>query len=881
VRRIVVTCACVLLALASATRVARAQDDTGDQDQDQQQHVITKAPALTHFEEAVYPPAEKAAGKEATVVLSIAIDEHGAVTEVTVTQTAGADFDAAAVEAAKKFVFSPAEIDGQPAPVKITYKYAFQIKEEMVSLGPQINFEGTVKERFKKKPMKGVKVRLVDLDVDAETDDDGGFAFQDVPPGTHKVELSAKTLITVTTEEEIVKGKKKTVTYFVEEKEEGVDEEEVVRAPRIKKESVETVIRTEEARRVPGTQGDTLKVVQNLPGVGRSAFGSGALIVWGSAPAETLVYVDGVQIPALYHGGGLRSTVNSDLVKSIDLSPGAYGADFGRGLGGLVKVETRNLDPKGTHVIVASDVIDTSAMISTAPTRGVRLGIAGRYSYLDQTLKSVTSSDVGDFVPIPRYYDGQAMAQVDIAKDETLTLLGMLSDDKLNRSIPSDDPSAVRTENTHDAFWRVLAEYKELLPDGASFTVTPSVGRDTHELVESFGDVPTELHTVSDRYALRGTYRRKAGKSTVLTLGVDGLVTHTRVSRNGSVTLPAREGDITVFGEPPGAQVNADSWSVNELGVAPFATAQVKVGKLELDPGLRVEPMMVDGTRVLPQVGTTPQQGYRNLFWAFDPRIAATYAISKRLTLRAGFGLYHQPPDPADLSPVFGNPLLDPSSAVHAVIGGAYKLRPTLTLEVAGFGKYLWDLPARSELPTPALAQALDQEGLGRSYGGQLLLRQELVKGFFGWITYSLIRSERKDHPDRDWRLFDYDQTHVLGVLASYQLPKGFEVGGRFRYSTGVPRTPVTDAYFDTSADQFDPLFGAQNSIRIPAFYQLDLRVEKTITRRTYRLNIFVDVQNVTNRSNPEEIIYNYDFSRRGYITGLPTLAVVGARLEI
>ncbi len=103
--------------------------------------------------------------------------------------------------------------------------------------------------------------------------------------------------------------------YFVEEKEEGVDEEMVERAPRIKKEAVETRIRTEEARRVPGTQGDTLKVVQNLPGVGRSSFGSGALIVWGSAPKDTRVLVDGVEIPALYHVGGLRSTVNSDLVK--------------------------------------------------------------------------------------------------------------------------------------------------------------------------------------------------------------------------------------------------------------------------------------------------------------------------------------------------------------------------------------------------------------------------------------------------------------------------------------------------------------------------------------------------------------------------------------
>jgi hypothetical protein len=36
----------------------------------------------------------------------------------------------------------------------------------------------------------------------------------------------------------------------------------------------------------------------------------------------------------------------------------------------------------------------------------------------------------------------------------------------------------------------------------------------------------------------------------------------------------------------------------------------------------------------------------------------------------------------------------------------------------------------------------------------------------------------------------------------------------------------------------------------------------------------------VTNRKNPEEIIYNAQYTVRGYITGLPTLAVLGARLE-
>jgi hypothetical protein len=238
--------------------------------------------------------------------------------------------------------------------------------------------------------------------------------------------------------------------------------------------------------------------------------------------------------------------------------------------------------------------------------------------------------------------------------------------------------------------------------------------------------------------------------------------------------------------------------------------------------------------------------------------------------------------------------------ALHVLAGVSVKITGTLSCEVVGFYKKLggfgsidshdpahpaWsstygNLITRNEAPTPPLARALVQEGEGRSYGGQILLRQQLLKGFFGWITYSLSRSERKDHLDRDWRLFDFDQTHVLGVVASYEY-RGWVAGVRFRYTTGVPRTPVTGAFYDGRGDQYQPVFGKQNSIRIPDFVQLDLRLEKTFTfRRGVQLNVYVDVQNVTNRANPEEIVYSYDFTKRAFITGLPTLAVLGARVQ-
>jgi TonB family protein len=879
--------------------LAAAADDTGP--------VVTKPPKLVKFVPAVYPKDKHDAGVTANVLLSIEIGADGQVGEVEVVQSGGADFDAAAVAAVKQFVFEPAEIDHEPAPVKITYRYAFTILEQIVKSGPQINFDGVVLERFKKTPMPRVTVTLLDLGgVKGVTDADGHFAFLDVPAGKHKVQLSHPKLVTVVTEELISLGKRRTVKYLVEEREEGVDEEIVVRAPRIKKEAVETRIRTEEARRVPGTQGDTLKVVQNLPGVARSSFGSGQLIVWGSAPNETHVNVDGVEIPTLYHVGGLRSSINSDMTRSIDLAPGTYSADYGRGLGGLVKIDLASLPKEGVHGYVAADEMDASGLVSTAITPRLRVAVAGRVSYLDRSLALVTSQDVGDFVPIPRYDDYQARATLALRRDEELTATFLGSDDRLQRTIPSNDPGENRTQETDLSWQRFILRYTRLLPDGSSVVVTPSIGLENSTDALSFGLVPVSLEYRAWQYALRASYRSRLSSAVTLSLGLDMEARSTSLHRHGSLTLPAREGDITVFGQEPGNAINDDRWNVLTIDTAPYVNSELTFGRLAVVAGLRFEPVLIEGSPDLPSNGTVPPRGYgrfvlpenpvellpddavsravrsaRVFAIAPNPRLTAAYHAAKRLTLTAGAGIYSQPPDPADMSPVFGNPNLTVERSIQVSGGFNYKLRPTLSFEVIGFYKRFIDLVARNENPSPPVAQSLTQDEIGRAYGAQALLRQELLRGFFGWVTYTYSRSERKDHPDTDWRLFDYDQTHVFSILASYQLGHGWEVGSRFRYTTGFPRTPVIGAYANVPDLQAsDPIFGAHNSIRIPAFYQLDARAERAFVFRRVKLNVFLDVQNVTNRKNPEEIIYNYNYTTRAYITGFPTLALLGARLE-
>ena len=275
----------------------------------QKQPKLTKLPRLLNFVEAPYPEEEKAAGRAASVTLEIAISETGAVTDAQVTVPASPAFDAAALAAVKQFVFDPAEIDDKPAPVKITYRYDFVLEVEPT--GPVVNFAGVVRNRFTKQPMGGAVVTL-DGKTKVTTDAAGHFELTDVPVGKHTVEVSGPGVTPVSTEETIEEKKKLEVKYTVEPKEEdksedAADVEVVVVVPKLQKEAASTQIVASEGRRVPGTQGDTLKVVQNLPGVARAAAGSGALVVWGAAPQDTRVYVDGVRIPALYHGGGVRA----------------------------------------------------------------------------------------------------------------------------------------------------------------------------------------------------------------------------------------------------------------------------------------------------------------------------------------------------------------------------------------------------------------------------------------------------------------------------------------------------------------------------------------------------------------------------------------------
>jgi hypothetical protein len=657
-------------------------------------------------------------------------------------------------------------------------------------------------------------------------------------------------------------------------------EEIVVRGVPRRRDVTDFTVTAVQASQVAGTQDDPIKIVENLPGLARPSFGSGQLIVWGSAPPETRTYVDGVEIPALFHGSALRSTVNGALVRDVTFTPGAYGPDYGRALGGMVRVETKDLPESGMHGYAAADTLDGSGMVTASLGDRVRIGAAARYGWLDASLRAVDAPNVDQFFAIPRYGDYQGKMQIALRPRESLDVVFLGSHDDLSEVIPDPDPAHARSEITSTEYQRLYLHYRRLLDDGTSLDAVPFVGHDMSTLNESFGGHPATLDESTWRWGLRSSCRSRLAEPVTLTLGLELDGSSAQVSRDGSLLIPPREGDVAVFGQPPGGDTNADTWTAGVLDVAPYIVAGVDAGPLSVSPGLRVDGFLLQTSRQTPRVGATPPIGFEQLRGEIEPRVAARLRVTSRLSVLGAAGVYSQPPDPADLSAVLGNPTLGPETADHASLGTSLRLTSSLSLETVAFYKWLSGLAVRDPSPTPKVADTLLQEGVGRAYGVQLLLRQGPWHGFFGWIAYTVSRSERQEAPGASWRLSDYDQPLVLTVVASKEL-QTWTVGLRFRYATGLSRTPVTGAFYDAKDDLYQPIFGPQNSLRLPDFWQLDLRVDKSfLLGESTRLLVYVEGLNVTNRTNGEEYVYNVDYTRRGTIAGLPAIAVVGARID-
>src|SRR5574341_430355 len=785
---------------------------------------LTRAPELLQFVPAPFPPEAEAAGLSGSVTFSIVIGEDGTVTGLTLLDPGPHPAFAPAAEAAvRQFKFRPAEIDGKPAPVELEYRYDFVLKKVAPAPAAEapVLLSGRVIERGTRTPIAGVAIDAGG--VTTETDAEGRFALRGLTPGEVEVRVVSGEHEPLRLKERVAKEKLIEVEYRLTRRHYD-PYEAIVRGERPRREVAVKSIEAEEIRTVAGTQGDVIKVVQNLPGVARSPFGIGLLVVRGSDPADTAVFFDGIPIPLVYHFGGLTSVISSDVIQGLDFYPGNFGTRFGRATGGAVEI--RSKEPRDAfHGLTQVDLYDGRAQAE------------------------------GSLQIAPRYYDYQAKWSRPLGGG-TLSLSAFGTDDKLEFVRESDRPG--RPEFfLGTLFHRGAARWRRSFGDVQSDLVVYT-GRDSFDVLQggSFG-VLSEVW----RLGLRETARWRLSDTVTLEGGIDSELNRLEYSLYAGKA-----------GSSGGAIESIIDEKATGTWLAPGAWIEAEWQPL---PALR----LVGGLRADYDSRLETARGW------LDPRAALFWDPRRGTTLSAAVGLFGKAPEPGELTELFGNPALVPYRAAHYSVGVKQALPWGSSFEATAFYKSLWRMVASVYDTSPGDGTPrLSNEGRGETIGAELLLRKDLARELFGWVSYTWSRALRRDDPSQpsypDWHLFGLDQTHNLTVVLSYRLPGEWIVGTRFRAVSGNPYTPYIAHYMGPDGRYRGVPSPDLLSRRLEPFLQADVRVDKRWIFRSWMMSAYLDVQNATNRSNAEFRVPSYDFTGQVSIPGLPIFPTFGLRAE-
>ncbi|MEM9454736.1 MAG: hypothetical protein AAGF11_11190 [Myxococcota bacterium] len=714
------------------------------------------------------------------------------------------------------------------------------------------------------------------------SDTAGTFAFEDLPAGRIRVAILAPGYERRDEIVEIAPGEATTLRLYTPPLS-GAPFRTVVSARPVPRSQVtEHVLTAEEIATLPGSQGDPLRALQNLPGVARPPAGLGLLVIRGAAPSQSQVFLGGHAMPRAFHILSLASVFPADVLDELHYVPGNFDAAYGNATGGIVVIEPRRGRRDGFHGYGELDLSAASAMVEGPVGKGSFI-LAAQRAYIDGVL--ATAAAVSERVTgepsdllLPRYYDYQGLLDYPLGNGAWVAVRAFGSGDVL-RSRNSPEVAETSVFQLRTDFHRLDLVFRKRR-QGWRVRLTPSFRFENNRLVAGADTFRRRRRDAIG--SVRAEVARALGPRAELTVGtdfeLDGYFALDEQAELGS------SGDELPFTE------TRDRGLQSSLGV--YGTVLLQLGRLTLRPGVRWNGFSV---------------GDRFAF-AVDPRGVAGIDVSDRWRIDLGLGRYSQVRSIADRNEVdlvdqgsgiqgaslflpsaFGN--LDPAvtfapqdsqlnarEALHASASVRYRIGDVGRAELTGFFRNQYN-------NVPPLSDGADNpfDSISRAGGVEALVRARLSEKLYGWVGYTLTFAELillQAPPTFPYtrRPSDYDQRHNLVALASYVLPKRWRVGGRFRLVSGLPYTPVVGSV--ALPGGYQPIFGLRNGSRLPLSHQLDLRVDKKWIRDRVSVTAYVDIQNVYNRVNPELVLYATDFRREAGYVGLPIFPSFGVRLD-
>ncbi|MFK1865562.1 carboxypeptidase-like regulatory domain-containing protein [Bacteroides fragilis] len=725
-----------------------------------------------------------------------------------------------------------------------------------VSAQPTHRIKGTVIDKASRQPLEFINVLVLGLGRGGVTDAEGHFNIGEVPPGIYRLQASAVGYKTILTPEYIVSTKDLTIQIETEENLTELEGVTVTASPfRRDPESPVglRIIGLQEIEKSPGANRDISRIVQSYPGVAFSPAGyRNDLIVRGGSPSENRFYLDGVEIPNINHfstqgaSGGPVGIINADLIREVNFYTGAFPTDRGNAMSSVLDFKLRDGDMERNSLKATLGASEVSLASNGHIGKKTSYLVSVRQSYLQFLF------DMLGLPFLPTFTDAQFKLKTRFNANNELTILGLggIDNMKLNTKLDGEKAEYIlsylpKIQQETFTLGAVYRHYAGIHVQSVVVSHSYLNNRNTKYLnndESSADNLSLKLRSVEQETKFR----------------IENTSTFGNWKINFGANLDYSQYTNTTFqrvyideGRTFDYHTYLGMWRWGIFGTINYATTDER---FTASLGVRTD-------------ANNFSSGMKGMGEQLSPRLSLSYRLTDGLYLSGNAGLYYQLPPYTGLgfkdnNGAWVNKYLRYMSVSQESLGLSWHPGNTFELSAEGFYKQYDKIPFSIADGIPLACkgndygvignEALSSTAQGRAYGIEILMKWLIAKKLNLASSFTLFKSEYRNNKQSEYIASAWDNRYIFNMSGTYNFPHNWSLGMKISCIGGAPYTP-----YDVEKSSLVTAWNAQgrpyydytkyNTGRLPAFGQLDVRVDKTFYLKRCMLGFYIDLQNVTN----------------------------------
>ena len=720
---------------------------------------------------------------------------------------------------------------------------------------PVHQVKGTVIDKSSRQPLEFINVMIVGLNKGGVTNAEGKFSIGQVPPGIYRLQASAIGYKTVTTPEYILSTRDLHIQIEMEENQTELEGVTVTASPF--RRDIESpvslrIIGLQEIEKSPGANRDISRIVQSYPGVAFSPIGyRNDLIVRGGSPSENRFYLDGVEIPNINHfstqgaSGGPVGILNADLIREVNFYTGAFPTDKGNALSSVLDFKLRDGDMERNSLKATLGASEVSLASNGHLGKRTSYLVSVRQSYLQFLF------DMLGLPFLPTFTDAQFKLKTRFDARNELTVLGLGGIDKMKLNTKADDE-----DNEY-----ILSYLPKIQQE--TFTLGAVYRHYAGAHVQSVVASHSYLNNRNTKYQ-----QNDESDPDHLMLRLRSTEQNTQLRLENSSSF--RNWKVTVGTSLDYSQYSNTTFQKVYTDRAQTFDYHTYLGIMRWGLFGTVNYTSID-ERFTASLGLRADANnysaaMKDLSDQLSPRLSLSYQLTEHWSLSGNAGLYYQLPPYTALGFKNNNGLYANKYALRYMqvsqgsIGLNWRKGDTFEVSVEGFYKDYDKIPLSVADGIPLTCKGNDygvigielltSTAQGRSYGAELLLKWLIAKKLNLASSFTLFKSEYRTDKKSEYIASAWDNRFIFNLRGTYNLPRHWSVGMKVSCIGGAPYTP-----YDADKSSLVTAWNAQgkpyydytryNEERLPAFTQVDIRIDKTFYLKRCMLGFYIDLQNI------------------------------------